>query len=173
MPAPERAIASHAPTCCRVEVDVTPDADVEVWERVGVEESDQVDDQDVRLRQRLSRTEGSHRPVEPLERARPTGPVRFEHRRHQTGTIDAVPVDGAPVGPDGVEEVVAADADRAGESSTSVRVSVDLPDPQYPETPTTIGAGAEARRDATRSMTPSRSIGQAYEVDDGAPGFVG
>ncbi|VXB85926.1 hypothetical protein BACI9J_550001 [Bacillus altitudinis] len=115
MSTPERAVTSHAPTSRSFEIHVTPDRDVEVRERLGVEESDQVDDQDVRPRQWLSRAEGSSRPVEPLERAHPTGPVRFEDRRDQTGTIDAVPVGGPLMGPNGVEEVVAADADRAGE----------------------------------------------------------
>ena len=104
---PERRVAPHAPTLSGRKIDIAPDREVQRSDRLRMEETDEIHDEDLPGRNRLRITECSGTPIKPPEHARLTIAERPEYLPDEAGPLDPIPIRRSTVRPRWIEEVVA------------------------------------------------------------------
>ena len=97
MVSPEFGVASHAANLSRLQRDIAPHREVKQRQRLGMEQSDEVDEHHVRHWDSFRRAESPRAPVEPSEHTRPTLPERLEHFCAEPEPFDTIPVRRAAV----------------------------------------------------------------------------
>ena len=135
----ERLVPAHTAFLRGLEIDVDPDLQIQCRDRFGVEESDEIHQENIPCGYRLRLPERAKRPVEA-----PKGAVTFiterpEHLVDEPTTFDPGPVARPMMRSRRIQEVAPRSLTIVDSPSAMVRTKVLFPEPAYPDTPTTIG----------------------------------